>query len=193
MQFECLLITDKGDYFSTEKYEFINNDTIIFKDITPEEEDSISSNTGFMAYFMATELNGDISGIRRFLKTDLRKKKSLKTLYVDYVSDEVREIYGDYVEVISRHIGLRNVISSFNHLIKTKDVLANYDYWIEDISKDLPGKNRDAISSRITKFVNLYLIRVYERLYGKNIDLLIEHESSITYKILEKSIMQKTL
>src|SRR6056297_1019151 len=161
MQFECLLITDKGDYFSTEKYEFINNDTIIFKDITPEEEDSISSNTGFMAYFMATELNGDISGIRRFLKTDLRKKKSLKTLYVDYVSDEVRDIYGDYVEVISRHIGLRNVISSFNHLIKTKDVLANYDYWIEDISKDLPGKNRDAISSRITKFVNLYLIRVY--------------------------------
>jgi len=193
MQFECLLITDKGDYFSTEKYEFINNDTIIFKDITPEEEDSISSNTGFMAYFMATEQNGDISGIRRFLKTDLRKKKSLKTLYVDYVSDEVRDIYGDYVEVISRHIGLRNVISSFNHLIKTKDVLANYDYWIEDISKDLPGKNRDAISSRITKFVNLYLIRVYEKLYGKNIDLLIEHESSITYKILEKSIMQKTL
>jgi hypothetical protein len=71
--------------------------------------------------------------------------------------------------------------------------LANYDYWIDNISKTLPGKNRDAISSRITKFVNLYLIRIYERLYGKNIDLLIEHESAITYKILEKSIMQKTL
>ncbi|MGM0640266.1 MAG: hypothetical protein ACQESN_02435 [Thermotogota bacterium] len=193
MQFECLMLTDKGDYFSTEKYEFINNDTIIFKDISPDEEDSISSNSGFISYFIATEQNGDLSGIRRFLKTDLRKKKSLKTLYVDFISDEVRDLYGDHVEVISRHLGLRNVISSFNTLIKTKDVLANYDYWIENISKDLPGKNRDAISSRVTKFVNLYLIRVYERLYGKNIDLLVEHESSITYKILEKSIMQKTL
>lgn len=193
MQFECLLFTDKGDFFNAEKYDFINSDTIIFKDISPEEEDSISSASGFIGYFLSEEENGDISGIRRFLKTDLRKKKSLKTLYVDFISDEVRDLYGDYVEVISKHVGLRNVISSFNNLIRSKDVLANYDFWIEDISKNLPGKNRDAIASRITKFVNLYLIRVYERLYGKNIELLMNHESAITYKILEKSIMQKTL
>jgi hypothetical protein len=193
MQFNCLLFTDKGEYYSTEKYDFINNDTIIFKDVIPEQEDEISSNSGFIGYFIVEEKNGDLSAIRRFLKTDLRMKKSLKTLYVDFISDEVRDLYGDYVEIVSRHIGLRNVISSFNHLIKTKDVLANYDYWIEDISKNLPGKDRDAISSRVTKFVNLYLIRIYERLYGKNIDLLIEHESAIAYKIMEKSIMQKTL
>ncbi|SDC50056.1 hypothetical protein [Geotoga petraea] len=193
MQFNCLLFTEKGNYYTTEKYDFINNDTIIFKDVFPEQEDEISSNSGFIGYFMVGEDDGSISYIRRFLKADFRKKKFLKTLYVDFISDEVRDLYGDHIEIISKHIGLRNTISSFNNLIKTKDVLANYDYWIDNISKTLPGKNRDAISSRITKFVNLYLIRIYERLYGKNIDLLIEHESAITYKILEKSIMQKTL
>lgn len=192
MEFDCLLFTEKGEYYSAHRYDFINNDTIIFKDLFFEQEDKISSYPNFVGYFMADE-DGRISYIRRFLKTDLRMKKSLKTFYVDFISDEVRELYGDYVEVISKNIGLRNVISSFNNLIKTNNVLVNYDYWIDEISKNLPGKNRDAISSRITKFVNLYLIKVYERLYGKNIDLLIEHESAITYKILEKSIMQKTL
>lgn len=61
------------------------------------------------------------------------------------------------------------------------------------IVMDVSFDQQDLIVQRVTKFVNLYLIRIYEGLFRKNIDLLKKYESQITYKILETGIMQKTL
>ena len=102
----------------------------------------------------------------------------------------VRELYGDFVEIISRFIGLRKVIASFNELIVENNILNSYDFWLENIIIDVDFDQQDLIAQRVTKFVNLYLIKNIEGLFRKNIDLL-KYESQITYKILETGIMQK--
>ncbi|MDN5343240.1 hypothetical protein OF820_04280 [Oceanotoga sp. DSM 15011] len=190
MNFSSIIFDTEGNYHNVKRFLYKSFDTLILTEINPEDYfANISS--GLIGYFLVEEGN-QLSGMRRYLKPDLRMKKSLKTLYVDYISDEIRDIYGDYIELISDNIGLRKVMSSFNDLIESKEIIANYDNWIDGISKEINSKNRELIAQKITKFANIYLIRVYERLYGKNIDLLKQHESEIAYKILETSLMQKT-
>ncbi len=78
---------------------------------------------------MVEEDNNDLSGIVRHLKVDSRGKGPLKAVYTDHISDMVRELYGgDFVEIISRFIGLRKVIASFNELIVENNILNSYDF-----------------------------------------------------------------
>ncbi|MCP5465566.1 MAG: hypothetical protein H7A31_02590 [Thermotogae bacterium] len=192
MEFKCLIFIPDGTIYSSKNYSYKNSDKILIKDIMPEDEKKIFFYPGFNAHFTVEEDNKSISGIKRYLKIDNRTKKIIKCVYNDEISDDVREIYGDYVEIVSKFVGLRKVLSSFNTLIESEDIIESYENWLENISRDVIPEYRDSVSQRITKFVNLYLIRVYERIYGKNINLLKEHESFIAYKILETSLFSKT-
>ncbi|BBE30633.1 hypothetical protein OSSY52_07740 [Tepiditoga spiralis] len=190
MVFKGILFTPKDEFYSFKNFFHKNDDTIIIKDIEPEKLE-LTTSSGFVSYFLVEEFER-VYGIKRYLKPDYRMKKYLKTMYVDYISDEIRELYGDYIEVISKYMGLGVVIESLNELIKTQDVISNYEFWIDDLAKNVEGKYREAVSQKITKFANIYLIKVYEKLFQKNIELLSIHSSEITYKILETSLIQKT-
>jgi hypothetical protein len=187
MEFKAILFSQSGDYYSTNKFEHKSYDSIVIKNFSPTTFDSV----GYVGYFLVEEKDNFISGIRRYLKPDLRSKVNFKLIYVDHITDDLRELYGDYIEIISEYIGLKKIVTSFNKLIENKDVINNFNIWLENIIKDVELSKRDMVAQYVTKFANIYVIRIYERLYGKNIDLLKSHESEIVYKILETSLFQK--
>lgn len=193
MDFDNILFNLKGNYYSSKSIIYKSVDTIVFPEISSDDSYVLNSKHGLIGYFLVKEENGDVSGIRRFLKPDLRMKKSLKVIFVDHISDDIRDIYGEYIEIVSKFVGLKKVVNSFCDLIEQDQVINMYDRWLENTVRNVNSTYRDNVAQKVTKFVNLYLIGIYERLYGKNLGLLREHESEIVYKILETSLMQRTL
>ncbi|WP_165973928.1 hypothetical protein [Marinitoga lauensis] len=43
----------------------------------------------------------------------------------------------------------------------------------------------------VSKFANLYLIRIYEKLFKKNLELLEKQEKEIAYKLLETGVLKE--
>jgi hypothetical protein len=195
MEFHYLLFSQDGDFVEVKDVNHQEPNILVINDsfLKQMSNKKKRADYDYIGYFLVEEDNNDLSGIVRYLKVDHRGKGSLKAVYIDYISDKVRELYGDFVEIISRFIGLRKVITSFNELIVENNILNSYDFWLENIIMDVSFDQQDLIAQRVTKFVNLYLIRIYEGLFRKNIDLLKKYESQITYKILETGIMQKIL
>jgi len=191
MRFHNILFSDKGNFVEINDISYLDSNTIKINDILPP---SIlrKSSTNFVGYFLVEEDNNDLSGIRRYLNIIDRKGKCLRLSYYDDISNNVREIHGDYVELVSKYVGLRRVISSFNDLIIENDINNNFSYWLEKTVENVPSDVKELIAQRITKLVNLYLIKVYEGIYKKNIDLLKRYESEIVFKILESQLVQKT-
>ncbi len=195
MEFHYLLFSQDGDFVEVKDVNHQEPNILVINDsfLKQMSNKKKRADYDYIGYFLVEEDNNDLSGIVRYLKVVHRGKGSLKAVYIDYISDKVRELYGDFVEIISRFIGLRKVITSFNELIVENNILNSYDFWLENIIMDVSFDQQDLIAQRVTKFVNLYLIRIYEGLFRKNIDLLKKYESQITYKILETGIMQKIL
>jgi len=195
MEIHYLLFSQDGDFVEVKDVNHQEPNILVINDsfLKQMSNKKKRADYDYIGYFLVEEDNNDLSGIVRYLKVDHRGKGSLKAVYIDYISDKVRELYGDFVEIISRFIGLRKVITSFNELIVENNILNSYDFWLENIIMDVSFDQQDLIAQRVTKFVNLYLIRIYEGLFRKNIDLLKKYESQITYKILETGIMQKIL
>lgn len=191
MKFELLLFCKNGDYYSTDSFTHKNSETIIVKNINLHEKHK--NDVGYTGYFTIREKGGTVSGLRRFLKCSPRTKDYLKLFYVDNIPDEIRETFGDYIYVVSDNVGLRNVVNSFNDLLERKNVIGEYDSWLDTITNKINIQKRDIVSQYVTKFVNLYIIKIYEKIYGKNLNLLKSHESEIVYKIIETSLMQKIL
>ncbi|CEP78192.1 MAG: hypothetical protein WBH84_05665 [Defluviitoga tunisiensis] len=195
MEFHYLLFSHDGDFVEVKDVNYQEPNILVINDsfLKQLKNKKNRQDYDYIGYFLVEEDNNDLSGIVRHLKVDSRGKGPLKAVYTDHISDMVRELYGDFVEIISRFIGLRKVIASFNELIVENNILNSYDFWLENIIIDVDFDQQDLIAQRVTKFVNLYLIRIYEGLFRKNIDLLKKYESQITYKILETGIMQKIL
>lgn len=197
MEFHYLLFSQDGDFVEVKDVSYQEPNILVINDNSIKTLKNNNKNKktdyDYIGYFLVEEDNNDLSGIVRYLKIGSRGKGPLKAIYTDDISDMVRELYGDFVEIISKFIGLRKVIASFNDLIVENNILNSYDFWLEKIVMDVSFDQQDLIVQRVTKFVNLYLIRIYEGLFRKNIDLLKKYESQITYKILETGIMQKTL
>ncbi|ABX32547.1 hypothetical protein Pmob_1858 [Petrotoga mobilis SJ95] len=191
MRFHNVLFTDNGNFVEINDISYLDGSTIKINDILPP---SIlrKGSVNFVGYFLVEEDNNDLSGIRRYLNISERRGKYLKLSYCDDISNTVREIHGDYVDLVSKYVGLRRVISSFNDLILENDINNNFSYWLEKTVENVPLDVRELIAQRITKFVNLYLIKIYEGIYKRNIDLLKRFESEIAFKILEAQLLQKT-
>ncbi|RLL86371.1 hypothetical protein CN13_09325 [Petrotoga sp. HKA.pet.4.5] len=191
MRFHNVLFTDNGNFVEINDISYLDGSTIKINDILPP---SIlrKGSVNFVGYFLVEEDNNDLSGIRRYLNISERRGKYLKLSYCDDISNTVREIHGDYVDLVSKYAGLRRVISSFNDLILENDINNNFSYWLEKTVENVPLDVRELIAQRITKFVNLYLIKIYEGIYKRNIDLLKRFESEIAFKILEAQLLQKT-
>lgn len=191
MRFHNVLFSDKGNFVEIKDISYLDSSTIIINSILPPSILSKSTDH-FVGYFLVEEDNKDLSGIRRHLNISERKGKFLKLNYCDEISNNVREIHGDYVDLVSKFVGLRRVISSFNDLILENDINNNFSYWLEKTVEHVPYDIKDLIAQRTTKLVNLYLIKVFEGIYKKNVDLLKKYESEIVFKILEAQLLQKT-
>lgn len=191
MRFHNVLFSDKGNFVEINDISYLDGSTIKINDILPPSILRKNSDH-FVGYFLVEEDNNDLSGIRRYLNISERKRKYLKLSYCDDISNTIREIHGDYVDLVSKYVGLRRVISSFNDLILENDINNNFSYWLEKTVEKVPFDIKELIAQRITKLVNLYLIKIYEGIYKKNIDLLKKYESEIAFKILEAQLVQKT-
>lgn len=191
MRFHNVLFSDKGNFVEINDISYLDGSTIKINDILPPSILRKNSDH-FVGYFLVEEDNNDLSGIRRYLNISERKRKYLKLSYCDDISNTIREIHGDYVDLVSKYVGLRRVISSFNDLILENDINNNFSYWLEKTVEKVPFDIKELIAQRITKLVNLYLIKIYEGIYKKNIDLLKKYESEIAFKILEAQLLQKT-
>lgn len=190
MLFYNILFSEEGNFKEIKNISYSNEETLIITEVIPPLVLK-KSRPFLIGYFIVEEDNKEISGIMRHLIIKESLGKSIKLNYTDNISNSVREIYGDFVELVSKYIGLRRVISSFNDLILEDEINNNFSFWLEDIVKDVAMDKREILAQRVTKFVNLYLIKVYEGIYKRNIHLLKKHESEITFKILETSMLQK--
>ncbi|PNR99094.1 hypothetical protein X927_06515 [Petrotoga mexicana DSM 14811] len=191
MRFHNVLFSDKGNFVEINDISYLDGSTIKINDILPPSILRKNSDH-FVGYFLVEEDNNDLSGIRRYLNISERRGKYLKLSYCDDISNTIREIHGDYVDLVSKYVGLRRVISSFNDLILENDINNNFSYWLEKTVEKVPFDIKELIAQRITKLVNLYLIKIYDGIYKKNIDLLKKYESEIAFKILEAQLLQKT-
>ncbi|PNR95798.1 hypothetical protein [Petrotoga sp. 9PWA.NaAc.5.4] len=190
MEFHNIIFSEEGNFFEVKDIYYQNLSTLIIQDVFPKEM-KLSKDKNYIGYFLVEEDNKDISGITRLLKIDLYSKKSFQAVYDDFVPDCVRDLYDDSVEIISKYVGLRKIVNSFNELIIQSDMNNNYEFWLDDIVQTISFDKREIVAQRITRFVNLYLIKVYEGFYKRNQFLLKKYESEITFKILETAIMQK--
>lgn len=190
MLFYNILFSEEGNFKEIKNISYSNEETLIITEVIPTLVLK-KSRPFLIGYFIVEEDNKEISGIMRHLIIKESLGKSIKLNYTDNISNSVREIYGDFVELVSKYIGLRRVISSFNDLILEDEINNNFSFWLEDIVKDVAMDKREILAQRVTKFVNLYLIKVYEGIYKRNIHLLKKYESEITFKILETSMLQK--
>ncbi|KLO21123.1 hypothetical protein X275_10580 [Marinitoga sp. 1197] len=192
MEPNLLLITNNGDFYVPKKCEFIDHKTIKIILYGDEDLNNIKNfNNGILGYFILKEKRGNLVGLKRFLKIDKRIASYLKVSFVDFLSEEIRELYGDYIEIISEFIGLYETIHEFNALIKTKKVRENYEDWLETFVKDIDDTHKETLKMYISKFANLYLIRIYEKLFSKNIELLEKQEKEIAYKLLETGVLKE--
>ncbi|GAB6189865.1 hypothetical protein JCM30566_16070 [Marinitoga arctica] len=192
MEPNLLLITNNGDFYVPKKCEFIDQKNLKIILYYPEDLDNIKNfNNGILGYFVLKEKKGNLVGMKRFLKIDKSISSYLKASFVDFLSEEIRELYGDYIEVISEFVGLYDTIHEFNSLIKTKKVRENYEDWLETFVKDVKENHKETLKMYISKFANLYLIRIYEKLFSKNIELLEKEEKEIAYKILETGVLKE--
>ncbi|RAO98445.1 hypothetical protein PW5551_09715 [Petrotoga sp. 9PW.55.5.1] len=190
MLFYNILFSEEGNFKEIKNISYSNEETLIITEVISPLVLK-KSKPFLIGYFIVEEDNKDISGIMRHLIIKESLGKRIELNYTDNISNGVREIYGDFVELVSKYIGLRRVISSFNDLILEDEINNNFSFWLEDIVKDVAMDKREILAQRVTKFVNLYLIKVYEGIYKRNIHLLKKYESEITFKILETSMLQK--
>lgn len=192
MEPNLLLVTNNGDFYVPKKCEFIDQRTLKIILYYSDDLNNIKNfNNGILGYFMLKEKKGNLVGMKRFLKIDKSISSYLKASFVDFLSEEIRELYGDYIEVISEFVGLYDTIHEFNSLIKTKKIRENYEEWLEILVKDVEEEHRETLKMHISKFANLYLIRVYDKLFSKNIELLEKEEREIAYKILETGVLKE--
>lgn len=192
MEPNLLLVTNNGDFYVPKKCEFIDQRTLKIILYYSDDLDNIKDfNNGILGYFMLKEKKGNLVGMKRFLKIDKSISSYLKASFVDFLSEEIRELYGDYIEIISEFVGLYDTIHEFNSLIKTKKIRENYEEWLEILVKDVEEEHRETLKMHISKFANLYLIRVYDKLFSKNIELLEKEEKEIAYKILETGVLKE--
>jgi len=192
MEPNLLLVTNNGDFYVPKRCEFIDQRTLKIILYYSDDLDNIKDfNNGILGYFMLKEKKGNLVGMKRFLKIDKSISSYLKASFVDFLSEEIRELYGDYIEIISEFVGLYDTIHEFNSLIKTKKIRENYEEWLEILVKDVEEEHRETLKMHISKFANLYLIRVYDKLFSKNIELLEKEEKEIAYKILETGVLKE--
>jgi hypothetical protein len=64
------------------------------------------------------------------------------------------------------------------------------DNWLEGLIKNVPSTYKEGVAQKVSKFANIYMIKVYEKLFNKNILLLKTYSSEISYKIMETSLIQ---
>ncbi|KAF2955055.1 hypothetical protein [Marinitoga sp. 38H-ov] len=192
MEPNLLLITNNGDFFVPKECEFIDVQVIKLSLYCEDDLNNIKNfNNGILGYFILKEKKGNLVGIKRFLKIDKRVSSYLKVSFVDFLSEEIRDLYGDYIEVISEFVGLYNTIHEFNSLIKTKKIREDYEDWLENIVLDVEDSHKDTLKMYISKFANLYLIRIYENMFSKNLELLEKNEKEIAYKLLETGVLKE--
>lgn len=192
MEPNLLLITNNGDFFVPKECEFIDVQTLKILLYCEDDLDNIKNfNNGILGYFVLKEKKGNLVGMKRFLKIDKRISSYLKVSFVDFLSEEIRELYGDYIEIISEFVGLYHTIHEFNALIKTKKIREDYEDWLENIVADVEDDHKDTLKMYISKFANLYLIRIYENIFSKNMELLEKNEKEIAYKLLETGVLKE--
>lgn len=192
MEPNLLLISNNGDFYVPKNWGFIDLKNLKITLYFEEDLEKIKNyNSGILGYFILKEKKGNLVGMKRFLKIDKRMTSYLKVSFVDYLSEEIRELYGDYIEIISEFVGLYNTIHEFNKLIKTKRIRENYEDWLELFVNNVEVSHKDTLKMYISKFANLYLIRVYESLFDKKVELLEKLEKEIAYKLLETGVLKE--
>ncbi|APT75029.1 hypothetical protein LN42_00400 [Marinitoga sp. 1137] len=192
MEPNLLLVCNNGDFYVPKKCEFIDLKTLKIELYGEEDIENIKQkNDGILGYFVIKEKVGNLVGMKRFLKIDKRINNYLKVTFVDFIPDEIRELYGDYIEVISEFVGLYNIIHELNRLINLGNIRENYEQWLDNQLKNVPDEHIDTLGMHISKFANLYLIRVYENMFSKNLELLEKEEKEIAYKILETGVLKE--
>ncbi|SHE52072.1 hypothetical protein SAMN02745164_00587 [Marinitoga hydrogenitolerans DSM 16785] len=192
MEPNLLLITNNGDFYVPKECKFVDPKTLKIILYSGEDLNNIINfNNGILGYFILKEKKGNLVGLKRFLKIDKKISSYLKVSFVDFLSEEIRELYGDYIEIISEFIGLYNTIHEFNSLIKTEKIRENYEDWLENIVNDVDDSHKETLKMYISKFANIYLIRIYENIFSKNIELLEKQEKEIAYKLLETGVLKE--
>ncbi|WGS64784.1 hypothetical protein [Marinitoga aeolica] len=192
MEPNLLLVTNNGDFYVPKKCEFIDSKTLKIILYSEEDLENIQNfNNGILGYFVLKEKKGNLVGLKRFLKIDKKVSSYLKVSFVDFLSEEIRELYGDYIELISEFIGLYETIHEFNSLIKTQKIRENYEDWLETLVKNVEDSHKETIKMYVSKFANLYLIRIYEKLFKKDLELLEKQEKEIAYKLLETGVLKE--
>ncbi|HNY36834.1 MAG TPA: hypothetical protein PKI73_02495 [Petrotogaceae bacterium] len=190
MKFYFIFFTPKSNYYSLSEYMLKDYETVIARDTLNQIYELPNVSLDYIGYFIAQEKNFELCGIRRYLKPDFRAKKFFKAYFTDIISDDIRELYGEYIELISDYVGLKRTVESFNNLISEKNIMSDYDNWLEGLIKNVPSTYKEGVAQKISKFANIYMIKVYEKLFNKNILLLKTYSSEISYKIMETSLIQ---